>query len=74
MTYFEELCKELGVKIQTGERGLYTGMTEALAQITTEVIMSDDDTIFDMDFDDQKKLIKAKFYKVFPYMKEEKSC
>lgn len=46
------------------ERGLYTGMTQALANICTEVIMNgvSGSAIIDQ--------AKAKFYRVFPYMKK----
>lgn len=70
MTQFEELAMELIGKVETGARGLYVGRTEALAKMTTEVIMSDDDAIFGLDWAEQKEIIKSKFYKVFPYLKK----
>lgn len=69
MTHFEEFAKELGVEITTGANGLYTGMAQALAQMTTETILSDDDEVFELDWEQQKELVKEKFYKAFPYMK-----
>lgn len=68
MTLFEELCKEMGVKVEVGADGLYTGMTAALAIMTNEVILSDDESIFTLNWESQKELIKQNFYKVFPYM------
>ena len=70
MTQFEELAMELIGKVETGARGFYVGRTEALAQMTTEVIMSDDDAIFELGWEDQKEIIKEKFFRVFPYMKK----
>lgn len=69
MTRFEELAREIHVGITTNERGIYTGLSAGLAAITTEVILSDDEKVFNMSWDEQKELIKEKFYKTFPYMK-----
>lgn len=69
MTSFETLTKEIGIKIETDEHGLYTGMTKALANIVTESIFDFDD------FDDEEIffIAKKRFYKTFPYMmKKEK--
>lgn len=68
MTNFEVFTDELNIKIETDKNGLYTGMCGALASICTEVILSDDETIFNLSWDEQKEIIKEKFYKVFPYM------
>ena len=68
MTDFEVFANELNVKIETDKNGLYTGMCGALVSICTEVILSDDETIFNLSWDEQKEIIKEKFYKVFPYM------
>ena len=68
MTDFEVFADELNIKIETDKNGLYTGMCGALASICTEVILSDDETIFNLSWDEQKEIIKEKFYKVFPYM------
>ncbi len=68
MTYFEELATELNVKIEKDENGLYTGMCKVLAQMVNEIILSDDEKIFSLDWESQKKIIKDKFYSVFAYM------
>lgn len=68
MTMFEELAKEMNVKITTDGNGMYTGMSKALANIATDTILSDDERIFRMNWEEQKEIIKGKFYKVFPYM------
>ena len=68
MTDFEVFANELNVKIETDKSGIYTGMCGVLASICTEVILSDDETIFNLSWDEQKEIIKEKFYKVFPYM------
>ena len=70
MTHFEEFAKEMNVKIETDENGLYVGMCGALASICTEVILSDDETIFNLPWEEQKEIVKEKFYKVFPYKKQ----
>lgn len=69
MTYFEKLAKEMNVKIELDDDGLYKGMCAALAIICTEVILSDDESIFNAGWETQKEIIKEKFYKTFPYMK-----
>lgn len=68
MTDFEALATDLNVKIETDKNGLYTGLCGALASICTEVILSDDETIFNLSFGEQKEIIKEKFYKIFPYI------
>lgn len=68
MTMFEEFAKEMNVEITTGKDGQYTGICRALATMTTEVILSDDEKVSGMKWSDQKELIKEKFYKTFPYM------
>ena len=68
MTMFEELTKEMNVKIETDKNGLYVGMCGALASICTDVILSDDEAIFNLPWEEQKKIVKEKFLKVFPYM------
>ncbi len=72
MTGFESFCKELGVKIETGENGLYCGMTKALAEMVNDVILSDDEAIRNADWEVQKKLVKEKFFSVFPYITNHK--
>ena len=54
MTDFEAFANELNVKIETDKNGLYTGMCGVLASICTEVILSDDETIFNLSWDEQK--------------------
>ncbi len=66
MTRFEELANELNHKIQTKD-GFYTGKTEALSKIACDVIL-DDETMY-LAWERQKELIKEKFYKTFPYMR-----
>ena len=70
MTMFEELTKEMNVKIETDKNGLYVGMCGALASICTEVILSDDESIFNMSWEEQKEIVNGKFYNIFPYMKK----
>ena len=70
MTGFEELAKELIGKVETDENGFYKGHTRALALMTNKVILSDDEEVFNLDWEDQKELIKAKFYRTFPYLKK----
>ncbi len=70
MTLFEELAQELGVKITTDRNGVYNGMCAALAAITSDVVLSDDERVFNMPWEDQKEVITARFYITFPYMKE----
>lgn len=72
MTQFEELAKELGVKITIDEKGFYTEYSKALANIVNEIILSDDEKIFNLEWNEQKEIIKRKFYKVFPYMENKK--
>ena len=67
MTQFEEFAKEMNVMITLDKNGLYTGLSKALAIMTNEVILSDNETIFNLEWDRQKEIIKDKFYKVFPY-------
>ena len=69
MTMFEELAKECNISITTDKNGLYTGYAKALSIITNEIILSDDNTIFNLPWEKQKTIIKEKFYKTFPYKK-----
>ena len=73
MTNFEKLADELNVKIETNRNGLYNGMCEVLASICTDIILSDDETIFNLSWDKQKEIIKENFYRIFPYKKERKT-
>ena len=68
MTEFEALAKEMNVKVTTDTNGLYDGMCGALAAIATDIILSDDAAIFEADWETQKKMIKDRFYDIFPYM------
>lgn len=68
MTIFHEFCNELNVPITVDNRGMYTGMCKALCLMVNDVILSDDEEIFSLPWEDQKKMIKEKFYSVFPYM------
>lgn len=68
MTRFEELAKELNVVITVDENGFYTGLASALARITNDVILSEDEDLFEADWDEQKKIIKGNFLWRFPYM------
>ena len=72
MTNFEKLANELNVKIETNGDGLYTGMCGVLANICTNIILSDDETFFNLSWEKQKEIIKEKFYRIFPYKKERK--
>lgn len=71
MTHFEEFAKEMNVKIETDENGLYTGMCKALANICNDIILSDNENIRNAPWEIQKGLVKDEFYKIFPYMKPE---
>lgn len=73
MTEFEIFATELGIKItteNTGKQIRYTGMTEALYNMTCEVICSDDEQIRNAKWENQKEIIKKSFYKAFPYMQK----
>ena len=70
MTMFEELANEMGVQIETDNNGLYCGMCKALALICDDVILSDDEKIFALEWEEQKKIIEENFYNKFPYMKK----
>ena len=67
-TLFEQMASEMGIEITVNENGFYTKKAEALAVIVNEVILSDDETIFNLPWEEQKEMIKEKFYSVFPYM------
>ena len=73
MTNFEKLANELNVKIETDRNGLYTGICGALSAICTDTILSDNETIFNLSWEEQKEIIKEKFYRIFPYKKERKT-
>lgn len=68
MTAFEELAIEIIGKVEIGKDGFYTKHTRALATIINDIILSDE--TFNLTWDEQKELIKEKFYKMFPYMKK----
>ena len=70
MTAFEIFAQEIGVVITTDNNGFYTGLCKALAVMTTEIILSDNDAIFELPWEVQKEMIADKFYKIFPYMKK----
>lgn len=68
MTPFEEFAKELNVEITTDKNGFYTKHCKALALMVNAVILSDDENIRNMEWEDQKEIIKQNFFKAFPYM------
>lgn len=68
MTMFEEFAMEVIGKVEVGENGLYTKYTHELAIITNDIILSDDEKIFNLSWEEQKELIKKEFYRIFPYM------
>lgn len=70
MTDFEQLANEMQVKIETDKDGLYCGMCKALAIICNDIILSDDEEIFRLAWEEQKKIIMENFYNLFPYMKK----
>lgn len=70
MSDFEKLAMELNVPIMVDKDGWYKGITEALAKVVTDVILSDDEKIFRMPWEGQKEIIKERFFKTFPYMKK----
>ena len=70
MTQFEQLAQELGVKITYDTRGMYSGMSKALAIIAVDLILSDDRKIFTTP-EQQNAEIKRRFLVKFPYMEEK---
>ena len=70
MTAFEQLAMSLIGTVETGADGMYTGRTRALAEMVNAVILSDDEKIRRATWDEQREMIKAEFYKVFPYLKK----
>lgn len=70
MTEFECLANEMNVKITTDKNGLYTKKCRALANICTDIILSDDERIFNLSWEEKKKIIKENFYTIFPYIKK----
>ena len=71
MTDFELFCQEMNVPITLTVDGRYAGRCLALANITTDIILSDGETVFNMEWEQQKELIKERFYKAFPYMRKD---
>jgi hypothetical protein len=71
MTDFEMFCKELNVEIETDKDGLYCGMAKALAEMVNEVILSDEESLRNADWETQKEIVKKKFFSVFPYMESK---
>ena len=67
MTMFEEFAQEMGIKITLNKRGLFDGMSAVLARMTNDIILSDDEKVFNLPWEQQKEMIREKFYKVFPY-------
>jgi len=72
MSDFEKLAMELNVPIMVDKDGWYKGITEALAKVVTDVLLSDDEILFRMPWEEQKEIIKENFYKLFPYMRKDK--
>ena len=70
MTEFEKFAQELNVEITHDRIGLYSGLCLVLANITTDIILSDDEAVFQMSWEEQKELIKERFFRAFPYMKK----
>ncbi len=68
MTMFEEFATEVIGKVETNADGMYTKYTHELAIITNDIILSDDEEIFNLPWEDQKELIKKEFYRMFPYL------
>jgi len=71
MTLFEQFAVDIIGKVETDSQGLYTKHTNSLACITNDVILSDDEQIFNLSWEEQKKIIAARFYSVYPYMRRE---
>ena len=69
-TIFEQFAMDLIGTVETGADGIYTGRTRALAEMVNAVILSDDEKIRRATWDEQREMIKAEFYKVFPYLKK----
>ena len=66
----------------TGESGsgksvltkTFSGMLDSNGFISNgDIILSDDETIFNLSWDKQKEIIKENFYRIFPYKKERKT-
>lgn len=70
MTQFEQFAQELGVEITYDRIGLYSGMSCALANMTNDIILSDDEAVFNLSWEEQKELIKERFYRTFEYMRK----
>lgn len=69
MTLFEQFAMDTIGKVEIGEDGLYEKHTASLATITNDIILSDDEAIFEMPWEEQKKLIKEEFFGIYPYLK-----
>lgn len=70
MTIFEQLAMDLIGTVETGADGMYTGRTRALAEMVNAVILSDNEKIRCATWEEQRAMITANFYKVFPYLKK----
>lgn len=70
MTEFDEFALELIGEVEVGQDGLFTGMTKALCLMVNDVILSDDPAVSGASWEDQKAMIRKRFYKTFPYMKQ----
>jgi len=70
MTIFEQLATDLIGTVETGADGMYTGRTRALAETVNAVILSDDEKIRRATWEEQRAMITAEFYRVFPYLKK----
>ena len=68
MTEFESLCRELGIPITIDRDGGYTGHCKALALIANEIILSDNEAVLSLSWEEQKKIITENFFKVFAYL------
>lgn len=70
MTHFEEFAIEVLGKVETDSMGFYTKHTAALANLTNEIILSDDEEIFEMPWEEQKEIIMKNFFATFPYLEK----
>lgn len=71
MNWIEELMQEMNIEPSKDKRCFYTGKSAVLCRIAVGVVLSEDKEIFNLSWEQKKKLIKEKFYETFPYMNAE---
>lgn len=66
MSKLEELAAELEINIDWNkENGVYTGMAGVLASVVTETLLNDNEIIYELPWNEQKKLIIQNFKQLF---------